>query len=240
MAQVPIVRAEDSRNGMIAAGIFITIVLFLLFFITYTEPFPPKVTVPVPIILGEAGIEEFEINSAGGGSPNESVSTVPVAKEEPEEKATQEESEVKINTGTGSSKNKNKTSNETSHTNLFSGNNTGGSGNLGSGGGFGEDDGPNSGGGEVGGGGGGDRVRETNITSKPQTQNSLLCKVALKLTVNSEGTVLRADVISKETTATDQKLINEIVQLAKKEVRYKKKPGAGDETVFYTVVVHPN
>ncbi len=239
MAKVPVVRESDNRKGIIAAIAFLMITLFLLFFIKYTEPDPPKVTVPIPILMGDTGIDNFEIHNAGGGTPSESVNLTPVTEENPKEQPTQDESHVQTSSGTGSSQSNNTRSKPAEAANPFSGGGTGGSGTSGSGGGFGSDTGPGSGSGEAGTGAAGDRVRISNITSKPKTPNDEICKISLKLTVNSQGTVLRADVIRNQTTATNQRLIDEVIGFAKKEVRYKEKPGARDEVTYYTVTVQP-
>jgi hypothetical protein len=53
MANVPVVHKEDDIKGMIAAALALMIMLFLLFFIKYHEPDPPKVTLPIPITMSE-------------------------------------------------------------------------------------------------------------------------------------------------------------------------------------------
>src|SRR5690554_2318784 len=159
MAQVPVVRETDNRKGIIAAIAYLMIALFLLFFITYSEPDPPKVTIPIPIVMGESGIDDFEIHNAGGGAPSEAVNPQPAKEENPQEQPTQEKSDVQVSSGTGTSKSNNTTSEPTEAANPFSGKGSGGSGTSGSGGGFGSDTGPGSGVGEPGTGDAGDRVR---------------------------------------------------------------------------------
>jgi hypothetical protein len=239
MAQLPVVRESDNRKGILAAIAFLLVTLFLLFFIKYSEPDPPKVTIPIPILMAESGIENFEINNGGGGTPSQTIDPNPSPVENPEEQATQEKSAVQTSSGTGDSKNENTTSQNTQAANPFSGKGSGGSGARGSGGGFGSDTGSGSGSGESGTGALGDRVRISNISSKPKTPNDEVCRISLKLTVNAQGTVLRADVIRNQTTATNQRLIDEVIGFAKKEVRYKEKPGARDEITYYTVTVQP-
>jgi len=239
MAQVPVVRIEDNRKGIIAAIAFLIISLFLLFFITYSEPDPPKVTIPIPVLMGESGIDNFEINNGGGGAPSPTVNPDPATVEQPKEQPTQDQSPVQTTTGSGTSSSQTSSSEPAEPANPFSGNGSGGSGTSGSGSGFGSDTGPGSGTGEAGSGSAGDRVRISNIKSKPKTPNDEVCKISLKLTVNSQGSVLRADVIRNQTTATNQRLIDEVIGLAKKEVRYKEKPGARDEITYYTVTVQP-
>ena len=91
MANVPIVYKEDDIKGMIAAVLALLITLFLLFFIKYHEPDPPKVTIPIPIAMSDEGIEEFEISNAGGGAPSAISETVPEPQPSSQEQATQDE-----------------------------------------------------------------------------------------------------------------------------------------------------
>lgn len=238
--EVPIVEKSDNRKGIIASAIYLITLLFLLFFITYSEPDPPKVTVSLPILMGDDGITDFDIHNAGGGSPADAANPVPQPEENPKEQHTQEEeSPVKVNKGTGSTPSNNSSSQEAAPTSPFSGGGNGGSG-TGSGGGFGADTGPGTGSGEPGQGLAGNRVRVSNIHTMPKTPNNEHCQIALKLTVDSQGKVLRADVDRNNTTTTNQRLIDEVIELAKKEVRYKEKPGAKNELLFYTVTVQPN
>ncbi|PKR79894.1 hypothetical protein CW751_12480 [Brumimicrobium salinarum] len=239
MAKVPVVRKSDNRKGIVAAIAFLLVTLFLLFFIKYSEPDPPKVTVPIPITMSESGIEDFEIHNAGGGSPSETVNPTPTPNENPQEQPTQEESPVETASGTGDTESENSSEQEEAASNPFSNNGDGGTGENGSGGGFGNDQGPGSGDGEEGTGGAGDRIRKTNIQSKPTTENDERVQIALKLTIDSQGKVVRADVVRNATTSNNQLLIDEIIDLVKKEVRYEEKPGARNEVAFYTVTVQP-
>ncbi|MBW7867989.1 MAG: hypothetical protein H3C31_06670 [Brumimicrobium sp.] len=243
MAVVPIVDKSDNRNGIIIAIIYVLSLLFILFFIKYSEPDPPKITVPIPIILGEEGITDFDINNGGGGSPSEQVNPLPQpTKNEPKEQATQkEDSPVKVTSGKGKTEGKQSNTENTSAPNPFSGTGTGGQGKDGTGPGLGSDNGPGSGAGDPGTGSKGKtRIRTKNITSKPHTINNEKCEVALKLTIDAQGKVVRVDVIRDKTTTTNQKLIDEVVELAKQEVRYEAKDGAQNEIAYYTVTVRPS
>ncbi|HTO38544.1 MAG TPA: hypothetical protein VL021_08980 [Brumimicrobium sp.] len=242
MKQEPIIRASDNRLGVVAAVLYLLIVLFLLFFITSTEPDPPKVTVPIAITMGNEGITYFEINNGGGGAPSEKAEPVETPKESPADVPTQEESEVTVVKGSGSSKNNTNTTPKPSEpadpfANSSAG--TGGSGTSGSGTGLGSDSGPGTGSGPVGWGMVGDRTR-TKFISDPQTPNNEICEIQVKAIVDSQGKIIHAESIRSGTTTTNQTLINEVVSLVKKEIRYKEKPGAANEIAFITVSVKPN
>ena len=238
MANVPVVYKEDDRKGMIAALLALLITLFLLFFIKYHEPDPPKVTVPIPITMAEDGIDEFEISNAGGGTPSDNAEVIPVPQPSAEDQATQEESAVSVPTGNESSSTN--TSNESAQqSSPFSGSGTGGSGTSGSGGGFGSDTGPGSGSGDPGTGTAGDRIRKNNLKSNPKTPNTSVCQIALQLIIDSNGNVVAVSEIREKTTTTNQVLIDEVKSLVKKEVKYDVRPGSPNATVYYTVTVQP-
>lgn len=237
MARVPVVQKEDNRKGIIASLLYLGIAAFLLFFITYAEPDPPKVTIPIPITMADSGIEDFEISNAGGGSPSESETVTPDPQPNPEKQPTQEESSVTVPDGTGDSDSQSSSEAET-ESSPFSGNGTGGEGE-GTGPGFGNDEGPGSGPGDEGQGSGGP-VRINDLKSNPKTPNDQRCKIALKLTVDSRGAVVAASVVRANTSTTNQRLIDEVIKLVKKEVKYKENPGARNRTAYYTVSVSPS
>jgi hypothetical protein len=238
MANVPIVYKEDDIKGMIAAILALLITLFLLFFIKYHEPDPPKVTIPIPIAMSDEGIEEFEISNAGGGAPSAVSESVTEPQASPQEQATQEESAVSVPSGNQSSTSN--ASNESSQqSSPFSGTGSGGNGTSGSGGGFGSDTGPGSGTGDPGSGTAGERIRKNNLKSNPKTPNTSVCQIALKLIIDSNGNVVAVSEIRDKTTTTNQTLINEVKDLVKKEVKYDARPNTPNATVYYTVTVQP-
>lgn len=241
MQNVPVVNSEDHKRGIIAALVALFLTLFLLFFIKWHEPDPPKVTKPIPIIM-EDGIDDFEIYNAGGGAPAETVTETRDPEPTPQEVPTQQESSVQVPTGSNQANAESTTTSQVEEaiSSPFSGTGTGGSGTSGTGTGFGRDSGPGSGSGEAGSGGSGERVRLNNLSSKPKTINNNICNIALKLTVDSRGVVVHASVIRQNTTTTNQTLIDEVIELVKKEVKYKEKPGARNEIVYYTVTVKPS
>ncbi|MFA5575587.1 MAG: hypothetical protein WC994_11145 [Brumimicrobium sp.] len=240
MAKTPVVRASDDRNGKIAAVLFLLVVLFLLFFITYTEPDPPLVTAPIPIVMEGDGIDNFDIDNGGGGTPDNSAEPVPTnTVESPREEATQEESDVAVQTGQGTTESNTSESNS-QVSDPFGNRGSGGSGLSGDGTSFGSDDGPGTGNGNPGAGSEGNRIRLNNVTTQPKTPNNEHAKIAYKLVIDSRGKVIRADVIRNETTTTNQTLIDEVTNMVKEEVLYKEKKGARNEIVYFTVTIRPN
>lgn len=237
MSQIPVVEQQDHRKGIIAAIFMLLLTLFILFFIKYSEPDPPKVTVPIPISMADEGIEEFEVDNAGGGAPSESISEDqnPSAEEQP----TQDESTVTVPEGSDQGDTDSSTPTE-EPSNPFSGGGSGGQGTDGSGGGFGADEGPGEGTGDPGTGAEGDRKRLNNIKSKPKTPNSNINTIALKLTVDQRGVVVAAEPDMSNTTTTNRALIDEVIELVKKEVRYEERPNARNQTAYYTVTVKPS
>lgn len=242
MAQyrVPVVKTEDNRNAIIAVVVVFLITLFLLFFIKYHEPDPPKITTPIPITMADDGIEDFEVDDGGGGAPSEEVSPEEVVSDAAQEQPTQEEeSPITESSGSGDSDDATSTSEEPS-TSPFSGGGSGGEGDDGSGGGFGSDDGPGGGDGPPGTGPAADRVRLNELSGKPKTPNNQFVKIYLVLTVDSRGRVVRASVDRNNTTTTNNTLIDEVIEMVKDQIRYKEKPGARDEKVYFSVNVTPN
>lgn len=238
MSQVPVVEQQDHRKGIIAAVFTLLLTLFILFFIKYSEPDPPKVTVPIPISMAEEGIEEFEIYNAGGGAPSETQTTTdqnPSAEEQP----TQDESSVTVPEGSDEGDTESSTPTE-EPSNPFSGSGSGGQGSDGSGGGFGADEGPGEGEGDPGSGAEGDRVQLNELIGKPKTQNNQLVIIYLVLTVDSRGQIVRANVDRNNTTTTNNRLIDEVIEMVKDQIRYNEKPEARNEKVYFSVKVTPN
>ena len=121
-------------------------------------------------------------------------------------------------------------------TNPFSGS----SGTSDSGGGFGSDSGQGSGLSNPVSGSNGERVIQNNLSSNPKTPNAIVCQIAMKLIIDSNGNVVAVSEIRDKTTTTNQALIDELKALVKKEVKYDQRPGADNATVYYTVTVIPN
>lgn len=238
-----IVDKRDNRKAIIASLLAMLVAAFILFFVKYHEPDPPKLDVPlVAEMIFPEGIDAFEIDNGGGGAP-ESANNVVSAEEPTREEETQDDSPVETPSSVGTNKTPNTQPAETQsseQSNPFSG--TGGQSTAGSGPGMGNDDGPGPGTGNPGQGGSEkDRVRLTNITSSPRTPNSEFCTIVLMLTVNYEGKVITASVVENRTNTQNTSLIEEVIALAKKEVKYKAKPvGYKLEKCWYSIDIKPN
>lgn len=106
---------------------------------------------------------------------------------------------------------------------------------TGRGGKFGSDEGTHGTG--PGGNGNGDgrvRLNEPNVDN---IQSDVSCKVGLKLTINADGQVVSAVTVSKNTTTSDQRIVNQVKNAVINQVRYNKVKGAGLEAVYLTVKV---
>lgn len=235
MSQVPVVEKQDHKKGIIAAVFTLLLTLFILFFIKYSEPDPPKVTIPIPISMAEEGIEEFDISNAGGGAPSETQNTTD-QNTSAEEQPTQDESSVTVPEGSDEGDTESSTPTE-EPSNPFSGSGSGGQGSDGSGGGFGADEGPGEGDGDPG-LGTGERLRY-NDPPKPKTPNSSYVTIVLVLTVDSRGVVVQATLNRERTTTTNQRLINEVIDLTKEHVKYEPIEGARNQTITLPINVEP-
>ncbi len=61
------------------------------------------------------------------------------------------------------------------------------------------------------------------------------CMIYLKITINESGDVISASYIPSKSTTNDIRIINQVISLVKKEVRYSKSVGSGIEVVFMNV-----
>lgn len=237
-SRIPVVLQEDDRKAKLVTAVTFLVTLFLLFFIKYQEPDPPKRTIPIPMSIAEEGISNFEVYSGGGGAAGGEVNEVP-QQETPSapDQATQESSEVTTQTGSSTGSSSQATTEINRPSNPFAGGgNSSGDGNSS---GFGPDDGPGQGPGQPGRGGGGDRIRKSNMTSQPNTPNSQAGTIAFKLIIDATGNVVSVSFIRDESSIQNQTLIKEVIELVKREVKYNEKPGAANEIVYYTARVSP-
>lgn len=238
---------------VILAGLILLLaVIFFIRAIIFSVPIPieiPKIPDEEMIVLAppiqeiKSVDEPYKITGGGGGGSAGAASVNPIDKT-PEEQSKQEptikESDNSVNSGRSDVTNSNNP-NKNPATTLIKGKSPFGGGAARSGNGsgiMGKDLGPGSGTGDGNGinghgsgtGGGGPRKLLSSL-SLENFQSNENCTVALFLYVNAEGIVVRAENNRAVTTTTDARLIGKIIELAKQQVRYDKRPGSGIEKI---------
>ena len=243
MATLPIVNIQDKRKGIVAAILALLILIFILFWVKLVVADPPPQEIPVmaSMDMDEIIIENLKVETGGqgGGEPSDD----PVAPPTPQtQKVLTQKNNPNSKATTGNSKNNTAQSSDASSSSVTKSNNPFGDGGddgkegSGKGGPFGNDDGK-SGTGPGGSGDGEGRVR----LNDPQVDNiksDVECKVNLKLTINADGEVVNAILVSKNTTTTDQRIINQVKAAVLNQVKYNKEKGAPLVNVFLTVKIH--
>lgn len=250
MIAVPLNTLDEAKLRRIAL-IFSASVIALFVIITILIKFHIDMPVPedLPPLKSDEVIETFEITpdkvkiadeggSKGGGTQTMDHLGPPTPQSE--RVATQAHSDFHHFSGNSNNQNADHASGESSTTsqgfNPFGG--TGGSGG-GTGTGHGPFGGNGNGDGDGEGNGIGDgktRVRLNNV-DLPQYDVDFDSQIRMKLTVNANGDVIAATPIKSGTTCTDQRIINQVVTEVKRQVRYKKEPGAGLVYTYYTVEI---
>lgn len=246
MQNSPISQDSDKRNGAITSAVIVVGIILLLKLIHYTIADPPAKDIPLVATteITEIELEKLVVESGGSKGSEGTPSDDPVdpkPKPQTERVITKTKSKTEVKTGKSSKTNANNSDNTPTTIqaapNPFG---TGGGSTQGQGAGvFGRDEGAYRGGGDGadGSGGGnssGERIRLSNINTEGLEFNQT-CTIVLKLTINSEGKVIRTENISGRTTTTDQRIINQISELVKSQIRYNKKPGAGIEKIALTL-----
>lgn len=79
------------------------------------------------------------------------------------------------------------------------------------------------------------RTRLNNV-SIDHLENEQDATIYFKLTIDANGNVLSASVMSK-TTTTDQQLINQVKEAVIEQVKFSKSPGSAPISMFYTVKI---
>jgi hypothetical protein len=233
---------SDKRNGIITSVAVTVIIIVLMKFFHYTIADPPPKDIPLVASteMTELELEKLVVESGGSTGSQGTPSDAPVEpkpKPQTEQVITKTDSKTEVVTGKSTKTNANNADN--TPTTIKAAPNPFGSGGgsvQGDGSGvFGKDDGAYRGGSSGTGGGGegessGDRIRLNNINTEGLEFNQT-CTIVLKLTINSDGKVIRTEVISGRTTTTDQRIINQIAELVKQQIRYNKKQGAAIEKI---------
>lgn len=236
---------KDKRTGLISSFAALLILYVLLYISTFerhaeTETQPVEVLMEIPL---EQYIEEPPRNNKAGGGGGGTPSNDPVDEPKPqtEKILAAKDGDVKTHSGKSDNHNSANSENTSSSTqksdNPFStdgGSGGGKGGGKGKGTGLGRDEGA----GEGDGGGNGNNSKPRIRLNDPNNDNissNQSCKVALKLSVNAEGDVVRAENLTSKTTTTNQKVISQVVSNVKNQVKYNKKEGASLEMVYLTV-----
>ncbi|MDD2983114.1 MAG: hypothetical protein PHQ74_06975 [Crocinitomicaceae bacterium] len=242
MEHSSISRDSDKRNGIITSVAVTVVIIVLMKFFHYTIADPPPKDIPLVASteMTELELEKLVVESGGSSGSQGTPSDAPVEpkpKPQTEQVITKTDSKTEVQTGKSTKTTGNNTDNTPTTIkaapNPFG---SGGGSTQGEGAGiFGKDDGAYRGGSSGTGGGGegessGERIRLNNINTEGLEFNQT-CTIVLKLTINSEGKVIRTEVISGRTTTTDQRIINQIAELVKQQIRYNKKPGAAIEKI---------
>jgi len=232
---------RDIKIGWISAVITIIFIIILFFLITYqiADPPPQDVVLMTETTLEELELKELKVETGGAGGGTPSDDPIDQPKEQVQQVLTSKTGQTTVKTGSSNKTNgenpNNTASTSNQSTNPFG---SGGSGN-GNGAGNGPFGGPGDG--EMGDGpsGAGDGRARTrlNDASLPSYDTDFDSRIHLKLTINSNGDVVNASIIQSKTTCTDQRIINQVIAEVKRQVKYKKDPGAGLVYAFYTVQI---
>jgi hypothetical protein len=240
----PVSYAIDKRIGIITSFVIVLIVFLILRFSYYMMADPPPEDIP---LIASTEITELELeklvienggSSGGAGTPTDDP-VDPNPQPQIEKVVTSPKSKTSVKTGEGNQTNGNDPN--AKPTTLVKGKNPFGGGNAETGtkqGLFGKDNGTEKGKEGSGGDGKGEngRVKLTSLNID-DLQSNQSCKIALKLSINAEGNVVTASNIAGQTTTTDQRLINQVIELVKRQIKYNKKEGAIIEKISLIVSV---
>jgi hypothetical protein len=232
---------NDVRAGLVSAVASIILLMILLFIITYqiADPPPQDAVVTADAVIDEILLKDLKLESGSIGGGSASNDPVDKPKEQIQELITGKSERSSIKTGKSNKTNGIDASNEASSTvesqDLFG---SGGSGGK-NGGGNGPFSGPGNsddGDGGLGKVNGESRLRISNA-NLPQYDIDYESNIHLQLTVNANGEVVAAISIKSKTTCSDQRIINQVINEVKQQVKYKKESGAGLVNTFYTVEI---
>ena len=80
------------------------------------------------------------------------------------------------------------------------------------------------------------RMKEPDLS---KIQSTIPATISLKLLVDENGNVVEAINDSKRTTTTDKMIIEKVIELVKKDLRYSREPGASLLQANFTVKIGP-
>lgn len=240
MATLPIVNKEDKRVGIIVAFFLLVLLFIILQIITYTlaDPRPKDIVLKVEALPELIVLKRMELDGGGSGSPTKApVQNKVTPQMEKTIRDKNSKSTEQAAKGQSNHSNQNKSSENQASTTVdanlaFKSGGSGGGNNGGQGKGFGKDTGDGSGPGD------GDGKKPRIRLNDPNTENissDQSCKISLKLSVNAEGDVIRAENLTSKTTTTNQIVINQVIANVRSQVKYNKVDGATLEIVYLTV-----
>lgn len=244
------VNKKDNVAGFFTSALFFVLLFFLLKFISYAniaeeEPLEDIIEIEkkVPDQITMHKFETSEKQGGGSGTPTDA----PLQKDyspQMEKTLRDENSTAKETAAQGESNhsNQNKSSDNKASTTVdsdlaFKSGGDGGGDKGGKGKGFGNDNGNGDGPGKGEGKKARIRLNDPNTNNISSNES---CKISLKLSINAEGDVVRAENIGAKTTTTNQTIINQVIANVKSQVKYNAREGASLETVFLTVNISAN
>ena len=236
---------QDNVKGILSSLGVMLFLLILLKFITYTQvnPKPLEEILKMEETPDEIVMQKFETSAKQGGGSGQATNA-PVVKENLDQmdktlRDPNSESKEFAAKGESNHSNQDKSSDNTASTKVndeFSFKKSGGSGGGDKGGngkGFGKDDGNGSGPGN------GEGKKARVRLNDPNTENiasDQSCKIYLKLTINAEGDVIKAENIVSKTTTTNQLVIKQVISNVKSQVKYNKVSGSSPEIVYLPTI----
>ena len=250
---------NDKKIGVLASVATLLIVFLLLYISTIDNSKTKTHTITLVTDIPLETIQEFKEvtpvtekggGGGGGGTPsNDKVDPTP--KPQTDHVVTSQSSEAVTMKGNGKS---NKTTAENSQNtatstkkskNLFTsdggnGDGTGGGVGKGKGIGFGPDTGEGKGLGNGPGSGGGNagarriRLNDPNVDN---IESDVDNKINLRVKIDENGNVISA-ISTSRTTTTSQTIINKVIAATINQAKYNKKPGAGIEEAFITIILN--
>ena len=236
MATIPIVNTIDRRNGLIAATIvMIGVIAYLLIAsIEMADPPPQDIKVEAATDLPEEiDLKDFIVEGGGAsGSPVQDE----VVKPQPQTQdvlTTDKPADASTPDGQSSHTNSNNPNN-TSSTSQQSDNPFGPGGNDTGPGPSDSEFGPSTGPSNGPGPSGKKRVRLNDPDTSPIHSNED-ARIAMVLTIDAEGNIVSISCNKSSTTTNNQNLINKVMALVKKQVKYNKDPGAALKKVALSV-----
>ena len=249
---INIVNKQDQRVAIIVAVSVIALLIIYLKLAYYlmADPAPKefKMEASMDITKDEIDLQDFVIDqpegSAGGSGTPKDAPVVKEARDQSERILTQTKSNTEILSGQSNINTDKPNPNNESTTrikgpNPFGSGGSGGGDNQGKGKGpFGDDDGDKQGHGSEGHGpGGGKREPRQRLSDPSPVESNYSGIVVLNVTINAEGTVIKAVNLSSESTITDVRIINQYIANVKATVKYNKKPGTTPQVQKFPIIV---